>query len=210
MTTLTKNNEDKLVALASIAAELHTVMNVAYGVSLAAKNAKVISAQAGEKGLGFQPITDFIDEISQLAINGVSTINDNALKLSKISVHEQRSYDAYQRFQSVIKKNKDAAYIGSLAPSMVRIENHMIDSFKDFKNSMKDLFVLLEDMDKHMLSARAIASVSRVVTSDTQEFRSKLDVVANDLDDAAIFIKEKVSDSYEHLDHVKNLTRKHA
>jgi len=203
-------NEDKLVALASIAAELHAVMNVAYGVSLAAKNAKVISAQAGDKGLGFQPITDFIDEISQLAIEGVTTINDNALKLSKISVHEQRSYDAYQRFTSVIEKNKDAAFINSLSPSMMRVETHMVDSFKEFKNSMKNLFVLLEEMDKHMLSARAIASVSRVVTSDAQEFRNKLDVVANNLDSAAVFIKEKVSDSYEHLDRVKTLTREHA
>ncbi|MCK4743242.1 MAG: hypothetical protein KAT25_05440 [Sulfuriflexus sp.] len=203
-------NEDKLVALASIAAELHSVMNVAYGVSLAAKNAKVISAQAGDKGLGFQPITDFIDEISQLAIEGVSTINENALRLSKIAVHEQRSYDAYKRFTSVIKKNEDAAYIKSLNPSMDRVETHMIKSFKEFRNSMKDLFVQLEEMDKHMLSARAIASVSRVVTSNAQEFRAKLDVVADNLDNAAVFIKDKVSDSYEHLDRVKTLTREHA
>lgn len=210
MSENTIENQDRLVALASIAAELHAVMNVAYGVSLAAKNAKVISAQAGDKGLGFQPITDFIDEISQLAIEGVTTINNNALKLSKIAVHEQRTYDAYQRFTSVINRNKDAAFISSLAPSMTRVEIHMVDSFKAFKDSMKDLFILLEEMDKHMLSARAIASVSRIVTSDAQEFRNKLDVVASNLDNAAVFIKDKVSDSYEHLDRVKTLTREHA
>ncbi len=203
-------DEDRLVALASIAAELHAVMNVAYGVSLAAKNAKVISAQAGEKGLGFQPITDFIDEISQLAINSVNHINDNALKLSKIAVHEQRSYDAYKRFNSVITKHKDAKFLGSLDPAMSRVESHMIDSFKDFKKSMNDLFMLLEEMNEHMLSARAIASVSRIVTSDAQEFRNKLEVVASNLDNAAVFIKDKVSDSYKHLDRVKTLTRAQA
>ena len=203
-------DEDKLVALASIAAELHAVMNVAYGVSLAAKNAKVISAQAGEKGLGFQPITDFIDEISQLAINGVNSINDSALKLSKIAVHEQRSYDAYKRFNSVIIKHKDAQFVSSLDPAMTRVETHMVDSYKDFKKSMNALFMLLEEMNEHMMSARAIASVSRIVTSDAQEFRNKLEVVAANLDDAAVFIKDKISDSCKHLDIVKTLTREHA
>ena len=210
MTQNIATDEDKLVALASIAAELHAVMEVAYGVSLAAKNAKVISAQAGDKGLGFQPITDFIDEISQLAINGVNHINENALTLSKIAVHEQRSYDAYQRFSSVISKNKKAKYVASLDPAMLRVETHMIDSFKDFKKSMNDLFLLLEEMNEHMLSARAIASVSRIVTSDAQEFRNKLEVVASNLDNAAVFIKDKVSDSYKHLNRVKTLTREHA
>ena len=210
MSTDFDTNEDKLVALASIAAELHSVMNVAWGVSLAAKNAKVISAQAGDKGLGFQPITNFIDEISQLAIQGVNDINESAMRLSKIAVDEQRSYDAYKRFDSVRKKHDNAAYIDSMAPAMARSESHMIDSFNEFKGSLKKLFALLEEMDEQMLSARAVASVSRIVTSDAQEFRNKLEVVADDLDDAAVYIKDKISDSYQHLDRVRILTRKNA
>jgi len=210
MSADTHNNEDKLVALASIAAELHSVMNVAWGVSLAAKNAKVISAQAGDKGLGFQPITDFIDEISQLAIKGVNDINESAMRLSKIAVDEQRSYDAYKRFDSVRKKHQGAAYIASMSSAMGRSENHMIDAFKEFKTSLNNLFALLEEMDEQMLSARAVASVSRIVTSDAAEFRSKLEVVANDLDNAAVFIKDKISDSYQHLDRVRSLTREQA
>ena len=103
-----KHAENKFVALASIAAELHSVMQVAWGVSLAAKNAKVISAQSGDKGRGFQPITEFIDEISQQAMQGVKAINDEALHLTKIAVNEQRSIDAYNRFDSIRKKNADA------------------------------------------------------------------------------------------------------
>ena len=210
MTTDVSENDDKLVALASIAAELHSVMNVAWGVSLAAKNAKVISAQAGDKGLGFQPITDFIDEISQLAIKGVNEINESAMRLSKIAVDEQRSYDAYKRFHSVQVKHKDAEYIDSMASAMDRSESHMVDAFKAFKVSLNKLFALLDEMNEQMLSARAVASVSRIVTSDAAEFRNKLEVVANNLDNAAVFIKDKVSDSYQHLDKVKNLTRGHA
>lgn len=194
--------EDKFVALASIAAELHSVMTVAWGVSLAAKNAKVISAQSGDKGLGFQPITEFIDEISQQAMKGVNDINEEALQLTKIAVNEQRNVDAYNRFDSVRKKNGKARYIHSMSSAMKRVEQNMLTSTRVFNKSLSNLKTLLESMDECMLSARAIASVSRIVTSSAQEHRDKLKVVADDLDKATIFIKEKLSDSYQHLNNV--------
>lgn len=208
MTPPTEQVEDKLVAIASIAAELSSVMAVAWGVSLAAKNAKVISAQAGDKGLGFQPITNFIDEISQQAMKGVNEINSEALRLTRIAVNEQRSVDAYRRFASVKKKDFEAKHIHSMSPAMQRVEQNMLTSTQLFKKSLAHLTLLLESLDEHMLSARAIASVSRIVTSNAQEYRDKLKLVADDLDKAAIFIKDKLSDSYQHLSHVNRKARK--
>ena len=208
MTSVTQQAEDKFVALASIAAELNSVMAVAWGVSLAAKNAKVISAQAGDKGLGFQPITEFIDEIAQQAMQGVQDINDEALHLTKIAVNEQRSIDAYRRFDSVRKKDGQARYIGSMAIAMQQVEQNMLDSTQAMKKSLNNLNTLLESMDECMVSARAIASVSRIVTSNAQEYRDKLALVADDLDKATIFIKEKLAESYQHLNNVNMQTRK--
>lgn len=201
-------SENRLVALASIAAVLHGVKDVAWGVSLAAKNAKVISAQAGDKGLGFQPITNFIDEISQQAMKGVNEISDEALKLSKISVHDERTRDAYRRFNRVRTKNADARYINSLDQAMVTVEDNMLIAAQDFKKTFKELLALLEAMDESMLSAKSIAAVSRIVTADAQEYRAKLEVVANNLEDAANYIKEKVRDSYAYLNTVNHKTRK--
>jgi len=194
--------ENKLVALASIAAELQMVMSVAWGVSLAAKNAKVISAQAGDKGLGFQPITEFIDEISRQAMTGVEDINREALRLSKITVNEQRSADAFRRFDLVRKKNTDAQYIKSMQSAMEQVENTLFKNTQEFKKSLSDLSLQMEAMKQCMLSARAIASVSRIVTSNAQEYSDKLKVVADDLDQAAIYIKDKLLDSYTHLNNV--------
>lgn len=203
MLNQTKLEESRFVALASIAAELHSVMDIAKGVSLAAKNAKYISAQAGENALGFQPITDFIDEISQQAISGVNEINKAALKLSKIAVYEQRSYNAYLRFNLVEKKYKDARYIGSLSAAMARVEKKMNTTRNEYKKSMGYLVDLLETMDGCMLSAQSIASVSRIVTSNANEYQAKLQIVADSLDDASSFIKRKVADSYRHLNQIK-------
>ena len=202
------HTEDKLVALASIAAELHSVMAVAWGVSLAAKNAKVISAQAGDSGRGFQPITEFIDEISQLAMDGVAEINNEALRLTKIAVNEQRCTDAYHRFNKVLQKNPDAKHIQSISPAMARVEQNMKSTTQTFKKSLSHLTMLLESMSEHMLSARAIASVSRIVTTSANEYREKLKVVADDLDNAAIFIKDKLLNSYHHLYYVTTQSEK--
>ncbi len=208
MTSSAEPVEDKLVALASIAAELHSVMGVVWNVSLAGKNAKVISAQAGDKGRGFRPITESIDEISQQAIRGVDEISSEALRLSKISVHEQRSIDAYQRFNSVVKKDADAKYIKTISPAVKKVEDKMRASMSEFKKSMNHLTLLLETMDQCMLSARAVASVSRIVTSSGQEYRDKLTVVSNDLDKAASYIKQRLSNSYRHLNNVNALRQK--
>lgn len=208
MNTATHQVEDRLVALASIAAELHSVLEVAWGLSLAAKNAKVISIQAGDKGRGFQPITDFIDEISQQAMSGVKQINEAALQLTKIAVDEQRCVNAYQRFDTVRKKNRDARFMTSMTEVMKQVEHNMQVSTKKFKESLSQLTMLLESMDECMLSARAIASVSRIVTSNAQEYSDKLKVVSNDLDNAAIYIKERLSGSYLYLNSVNSTMRK--
>ncbi len=199
MVNLSNKVDGGIVVLARIAADLHSVLTIAWAVSLAAKNAKIISAQAGDKGLGFKPITVFIDEISLETINGVNEINKEALRLSKIAVKKRRCEDAYQRFYRVKNTNSDARYINSLKPAMKRVEEDMILVTKEFKKSLNELTLLLDFMTKCMLSARSIASVARIVTSNAQEYQDKLKVVSDDLDKAAIYISEKLSDSYQHL-----------
>lgn len=195
--------ESKVVAIASIAAELQSVMRVAWGLSLAAKNAMVMSAQAGEKALGFQPITTFIDDIAKETIDGVNDINKEAIKLSRITVAEERASDANQRFLSVFKKNKDAAHIDSLTQGMSHVENNLQVIQSEFNKRLHNLVDSLDKMSECMLSARSIASVSRVVTADAQEYSDKLKAVADSLDEAAIHITDKVNESYKHLQHIK-------
>ena len=197
--------QNKLVALASIAAELHSVKHVAWSVSLAAKNAKIMSVQAGEKGRGFQPITKFIDEISQQVMDGTNEITSAALQLSKIAVNQQRCFDACRRFEMIIEKDSAAKNIKTLSPALKRVRATVTVSTAEFRKSLYFLTQLIEDMDQCMLSARAIASVSRIVTSDADEYRDKLNVVANDLDESAKFIKTKLSDSYNYLNSAKQV-----
>ena len=142
-TTINNSEERKFVVIAIVAADLHSVMDIAWGVSLAAKNAKVMSTQAGEIAQGFQPITNFIGEISKQAIQGVNEIDHEALKLAHITVAEQRANDAYQRFSSVIQNNADARYIDTLSSGMLRVSEQLRITKDEFKTRMNKLISLL-------------------------------------------------------------------
>jgi hypothetical protein len=103
--------KSKFVAVASIAAELSAVMHVAKEISLAAANAKAIAFRAGEKAKGFQPITDFINELAKETIELVNDINEHALLLYQMTVDEHRMTDACHSFETVVILAEGAPYV---------------------------------------------------------------------------------------------------
>lgn len=202
MTPIKNADESMVIAVAGIAAELYSVMKIAWGVSLAAKNAKVLSAQAGEKALGFQPLTNFIDEIAQQSIDGVNAINREALALSRLTVDEHRAYDAYIRFNKVLNKGHEIQHIDSLNSGIKEVTKRLEHTRAESRACVNRLSALLESMNQCMLSAYAIASVSRIVTSSIDGYRENLLVVADNLEQAATYIKNKVAESSSHLERV--------
>ncbi|MGZ8224201.1 MAG: chemotaxis protein, partial [Methylobacter sp.] len=78
---MTNQTKSQFIAVASITSELSAVMVVAKEISLAAANAKAIAFRAGDKAKGFQPITDFINELAKETIELVTNINIYALVL---------------------------------------------------------------------------------------------------------------------------------
>ena len=193
----------KFVAISSIAAELHAVLRVAWEVSLAAKNARVMSAQAGELARGFQPITDFIDEIATQAINGVNEIDQEALELAHLTVNEFRALNARNRFSAVINEGSDAQYLHSLDACMSRVDDSLQQTSDEIRTRTNRLLLLLQEMEECMVSAKAIASVSRIVVASSGEYEEKLGTVSDSLRDAAGYINGKVTDSYKILDQIK-------
>ena len=193
----------KFVAISSIAADLHAVLKVAWEVSLAAKNARVMSAQAGDVARGFQPITDFIDEIASRAIKGVNEIDQEALELAQLTVKEFRAVNARNRFTRVINEGSDAQYIQSLATGMSRVNDDLQKTSDEIRTRTNMLLLLLREMEECMVSAKAIASVSCIVVANSGEYKDKLGSVSDSLRDAAGYIHGKVTDSYKLLDQIK-------
>lgn len=185
--------KSQFVAVASIAAELSAVMEVAKEISLAAANAKAIAFRAGEKAKGFQPITDFINELAKETIELVNNINEHALKLYRLTVKEYRISEACRRFESVAVLSANAVYANSLNDSLEQARQRRNDCQRQFARHVSELLAQLADVMHPARAARVIAANSRIEASQAGEYLQSLQAVAESVDNAAQIIHDKVN-----------------
>lgn len=184
--------KSQFVAVASIASELSAIMDVAKEISLAAANAKAIAFRAGEKAKGFQPITDFINELAKETIELVNDINEHALTLYQITVNEYRMTNAFGKFEQAIELSKGAAYAETLEQSLGVVKQNMLDCRRDFKSNVEQLQDQLAEVMHPARAARVIAANSRIEASQAGEYLQSLQAVAESVDNAAQIIHENV------------------
>lgn len=184
--------KSQFVAVASIAAELSAVMEVAKEISLAAANAKAIAFRAGEKAKGFQPITDFINELAKDTIELVNNINEYAFQLYSLTVSEQRMSEACRRFEQVAILADGATYSGSLAVPLQDARQRALVCRRQFTVHVSELLTKLADVMHPARAARVIAANSRIEASQAGEYLQSLQAVAESVDNAAQIINDKV------------------
>jgi len=184
--------KSQFVAVASIAAELTAVMDVAKEISLAAANAKAIAFRAGEKAKGFQPITDFINELAKETITLVNDINDHAVSLYQLTVNERNRTDAYFKFKRVVQLAEGAAYVDSIKESLDKVQQEMIECRRDFRLNVTQLQDQLAEVMHPARAARVIAANSRIEASQAGEYLQSLQAVAESVDHAAQIIHDNV------------------
>ena len=188
----TTQTKSQFVAVASIAAELNAVMDVAKEISLAAANAKAIAFRAGEKAKGFQPITDFINELAKETIELVTCINEHATQLYQLTVDEYRMSEAYNKFERVSHLAQGFAYEESLETTKSVVHQRMLDCQRRFKLHVVQLLEQLAGVMHPARAARVIAANSRIEASQAGEYSQSLQAVAESVDNAAQIIHDKV------------------
>ncbi len=184
--------KSQFVAVASIAAELSDVMDVAKEISLAAANAKAIAFRAGEKAKGFQPITDFINELAKETIGLVDAINEQAIQLYQLAVNEYKMTAASNTFDQVNRLAMNAAYASSLDSPLERVGQNKLECRKQFQNHVEHLLEQLGDVMHPARAARVIAANSRIEASQAGEYLQSLQAVAESVDNAASVIHGNV------------------
>lgn len=167
-------------------------MVVAKEISLAAANAKAIAFRAGDKAKGFQPITDFINELAKETIELVTNINVYALLLYRLTVNEYRRTAAYNKFEQAAKLAGGASFVQSMKTPVDSAKNKMQDCQRQFKRDVAMLLGQLEAVMHHARAARVIAANSRIEASQAGEYLQSLQAVAESVDNAAHTIHDNV------------------
>lgn len=184
----------QFVAVASIAAELSAVMQVAKEISLAAANAKAIAFRAGEQAKGFQPITDFINELAKETIELVTGINLQAVDLYQLTVNEYRATETYNiltRVQLDVNRT-NAVYKDSVVQSLGIAKADMMAQRQEFSKHVVELLDQLQEVMHPARAARVIAANSRIEASQAGEYLQSLQAVAESVDTAAQIIHDNV------------------
>lgn len=189
---MTNQTKSQFIAVASITSELSAVMVVAKEISLAAANAKAIAFRAGDKAKGFQPITDFINELAKETIELVTNINIYALVLYRLTVDEYQKTVAYNKFELAAKMAEDAPYAKSMQEPVDHAKLSMQDCQRQFKRDVSQLLGQLEAVMHHARAARVIAANSRIEASQAGEYLQSLQAVAESVDKAAHTIHDNV------------------
>ncbi|MFC3678864.1 hypothetical protein [Bacterioplanoides pacificum] len=179
------------VTAASIAAELHQAMLEAKGLALTAKNARALAVRAGSKTVGFKAITHFIDELASDIIRQSQYINGVSEKLSQQAVSLWRTSTASEKFYWISQQGSEHQESLSAAMKVCFEQRETLSGA--LQRGLRELEQQLEEGDKHIRTANLIATSSKVEASSAEEFRSQLEVIANNITDTADKIRAHLS-----------------
>ncbi|MDH5359679.1 MAG: hypothetical protein OEX03_03900 [Gammaproteobacteria bacterium] len=203
MSQMTRGQNNTVIGVATIAADLHKVMYIAWSVSIAAKNAMIISAQAGEQARSFQPLTRFIDEIARTTIKSTQKVEQESISLTRLSANYLRTRDAYTRFHQVDRIGQQARYRHTFEQTIDKCLSQLQQQATRLRQQLLRLDDFMQELDQDMRAALAVASVCRIEASRAGEYRNSLSVVADNLESAAREIQDTVKRG---MDRIHDLT----
>lgn len=194
-----------LITAASVTAELNGVNEIAKDMTLGVMNAKTISHRAGESAKGFQPITDYIEQVAREVAQAVVQISKGASVLARLAVSYHHKGKVLSLYRHVMKDAGDAAHVTSLVPVIKELTQNAQKEQAHFLRDLEGLVRQLDSMKNTIRSSKVISTISRVEAASSDSFRKNLEVVADDLESSTEKIRERVQRCHHQLTDVRVL-----
>jgi len=176
-----------------LAGHLFRMMRTAKLMSLSASNAKGVAARAGDKALGFRPITDFIAEMANDTIHYATKINHLALTVSRTAVNDLRTLDGARRFAEARDQIADTGQAAFIDHLIHRADVERTAMRAETAEIMIQLNAQLDEIHQRVRGSTIIVSNSRTEASRAGEFQKYLDSIANSVELAARDIQLEIS-----------------
>ena len=189
----------QFLAVASVQAELYAVTQISKRISLSAKNAKAIAARAGSQALGFHPITNFIDDVASNITHLVEEINVDALHLSSFAIANRNRKKTLELLNQTASELGRRADTSGLTQAIADMEKNNMRFLLEYKRKSSDLLESLAEIRTQLQAAEMICTTSRTEATRAGEFQSNLEVVAEEVSQAVMQIKEILQSSKLHL-----------
>jgi len=170
--------EAMFVTAARIAAHLYFATKIAENLSLTAKNARAITARAGQQAAGFTALTTFIQELADNTINLAQQVNKVAVSISVCATQLERVDQASIKFALAQKLGEGAQYLHTIRSGIVKTADHQKRLGNEFSGLRYNLDDLVEETRKQIRFAAVISTMSKVEASKSGHFEAQLEVIA--------------------------------
>ncbi len=181
------------VVAAMLAGHLFRMMRTAKLMSLSASNAKGVAARAGDKALGFRPITDFIAEMANDTIHYATKINHLALTVSRTAVNDLRTLDGARRFAEAREQIDDSGQAAFIDHLIRQADEKRTAMHAETAEIMAQLNAQLDEIHQRVRGSTIIVSNSRTEASRAGEFQKYLDSIADSVELSARDIQLEIS-----------------
>lgn len=188
-----QHEQRMFVIAARVAAHLHFATLIAKQLSLTAKNARAITARAGQQAAGFTAITGFIQELATKTIQLSQDINRIAVKIAMQATELERISLAQSCLDRVYAKADETKYIDSIANFANSTEQTENNLNGEFDIMLYQLIDLVEQIRLQIRSAEVISTMSKVEASKSGSFEQQLKVIADNIFEAAADINKELT-----------------
>lgn len=188
-----KHEERMFVIAARVAAHLHFATLIAKQLSLTAKNARAITARAGQQAAGFTAITGFIQELATKTIQLSQDINQIAVKIAMQATQLEKIEQAQACLTKVYHTAADSPHLYSIQEFKNRTTDTQLTLTGDFSSMLYKLIDLVEQIRMQIRSAEVISTMSKVEATKSGTFEEQLKVIADNIFDAAADINRELT-----------------
>ncbi len=181
------------VISAMLAGHLYRMMHTAKAMLLSTSNAKGVAARAGDKALGFRPITDFIAEMANDTIHHATKINQLALTVSRTSVASVRTQDGVRRFEQAQTQLAESGQADEIKHLIDASNKKLQEMTTQVDEIMSQLGLELDEIHQRVRGSTIVVSTSRTEAARAGEFQHYLNSIADSVELAARDLQSEIT-----------------
>ncbi len=195
------------VIAATLAGHLYRMMHTAKLMLLSTSNAKGVAARAGDKALGFRPITDFIAEMANDTIHFATKINQLALTVSQTSVTSVRTQDGIDRLvgaEELLRESGNEEAVTMIEPIIRASRQRQEKMQAEIKEIMSELGLQLDEIHQRVRGSSIVVSTSRTEAARAGEFQQYLNSIADSVEQAASELQREITECRKLIDRLNS------
>lgn len=186
------------VISATVASELGRIISLAQALSLSSKNANVITVRAGDWGLGFSGLTQFIDEYARRTIECARRINQNSRQISARSVRRMFHAQIIERLEKVTRNQPNLAEM--LSQCRGRLAHQVSDTDILYESSQKTLSTDISEMKACIRALSSMVPICRIEAARAGPYKDSLSSIADVIERQTTKLQQALASGQRVLD----------